>query len=226
MKRLLVTGGSSGLGLCLAGRFLSMGWEVHTLSRRAESAPGAVNHAVDHADARAIAAFTTRFIAEVGCLDLLINNAAIAPAALLVSFSEHDFDRTLMVDFTAPRLLSEQLRPLLRGGTIINVVSRVGKEGRAGLCAYAAAKGLLIDYTRSLSREMEKDNIRVVAVNPGFMVTPMVREKMIEVQRRESILNMVSAPEASTNFIAWIAGQSFGSGSLFDFDSRIYQSWN
>jgi NAD(P)-dependent dehydrogenase (short-subunit alcohol dehydrogenase family) len=226
MKRVLITGGSSGLGLALAQSFLALGYEVHTLSRRGESAPGTVNYRVDLSDAQAIRAFTHTFCAKSTRLDLLINNAGISPSGLIPSFSERDFDETLCVNFTAARLLVEELRPILKAGTIINIVSRVGKEGRAGLCAYAASKGLLLEYTKMQAPRLRSEGIKILAINPGFMVTAMVTEKSIQKQRRESLLGANSSPERTAGFIAWIAGQSFGSGELYDFDSRVYKSWN
>jgi len=226
MKKVLITGASSGLGQALAHAFQNNGDQVLTLSRRGQSIPEAVNISLNLLDEDGIATFIHHFKTLHSKLDILINNAGISPSGRILNFSEADFDKTVAVNFKACRQLTEGLRPILSGGLVVNIVSRVGIEGRTGLCGYAAAKGLLSGYTIGMAEELKKDNIRIVGINPGFMRTEMVDEKAIEMQKRESVLSATSTVERSASLILALVSQPIASGQLINLDSRIYHSWN
>ena len=225
LKTALITGGSRGLGEALCRLYLEKGFAVVSVSRNPSGVRGVENCLADLSSPRETASCAERIREGHGRLDLLINNAGVSPAALIMNADEKDYERTVQVNFNAARALTESLRGLLHGGCVVNIASRTGVEGRAGLCAYAASKGLLIGYTAGLAREMRAEGIRVFAVNPGFMKTGMALPKIVEKQTRESLLNAVSTPEASARFVYWVSCLRGGSGRLFDFDSRIYKSW-
>jgi 3-oxoacyl-[acyl-carrier protein] reductase len=226
MSVAVITGGSSGLGLRLARKYTNQGYEVITCSRRGKSCENALSFQADFSRPESVTRFAHSIKKDTEKINVLINNAGISPAARILNFNEQDFLDTLQVNFNAARSLTECLRPLLSGGgSVVNIVSRVGIEGRIGLCAYGAAKGLLIGYTRGMAREFGNDNIRINCVNPGFMVTGMVTEKTMDRQKGESVLQIISDIDASAEFVYWISTIKWGTGQVFDFDTRIYSTW-
>lgn len=226
MKRALVTGGSRGLGAALCALFLEKGYEVLTICRSAPSLAGVRAYRADLCDPEQARRVAGEIRADVPGLDVLVNNAGLSMAARIVNMSEKEYDQVVQVNFNAPRILTESLRPLVKGGSVVNIVSRVGIEGRIGLCNYAASKGLLLGYSRAMAAELARDDIRIFAVNPGFMVTGLVRPGLIDVQKGESLLGRISDPAASAGFVYRVSQLRWGSGTLFDFDSRLYKSWN
>ncbi len=227
MKTALVTGGSGGLGLCLVRKFLESGYRVITLSRRGTSENGAESHCVDLRNDTEVGDFIHSIKSSVEKLDVLVNNAAISSAARILNASEESFDETLKVNFISAQKLTEAFLPLIAtNGAIVNIISRVGFEGRIGLCAYASSKGLLAGYTLHLAERCRHVGVRVYGVNPGFMVTDMVNENAVMLQKKESLLGVVSVPERSADMIYLIIKDETGIGPIIDIDSRIYQSWN
>ena len=225
MKAAVITGGSGGLGLALAGRFQKNGFRVFTCSRQGRACPGADVYQADLADSGSLDAFVRHIAASLPRIDVLVNNAGISPAARVLNFSQDDFEKTVKVNFVSAVRLTGHLKPLLGGGSVVNIVSRVGLEGRIGLCAYAVSKGLLIGYTAGMARELCGAGVRINCVNPGFMATAMASSKTVEAQREASALKRISTPEASAAFVYWVSQLPGVSGRLFDFDSRIYSSW-
>ncbi|OGJ84512.1 MAG: hypothetical protein A2268_11000 [Candidatus Raymondbacteria bacterium RifOxyA12_full_50_37] len=226
MKRAIVTGGSSGLGYACAEVIGSAGYQVTSLSRRNTSAPGVACLPLDLSNSREIDAMAARLRSKGDKIDILVNNAGISPAGRVQDFSEQDFDATMQVNFSAARLLIEGLRPLLQGGVVINIVSRVGYEGRHGLCAYGVSKGMLIGYTQTIAAELAQDNVRIYGVNPGFIITGMVTEKAIARQKGESLFGSVSDVHAAARFILMLAQSEWSTGAIYDFDSRVYNGWH
>jgi NAD(P)-dependent dehydrogenase (short-subunit alcohol dehydrogenase family) len=225
MKAAVITGGTGGLGLALAGHFQRNGFRVFTCSRQDRACPGADVYRADLADRGTLDAFVRHIAASLQKIDVLVNNAGISPAARVLNFSQDDFEKTVAINFVSAVRLIEHLKPLLHGGSVVNIVSRVGLEGRIGLCAYAASKGLLTGYTSGMARELRGAGVRINCVNPGFMATAMASPKTVEVQQEASVLRRISTPAASAAFIYWVSQLQDVSGRLFDFDSRIYSSW-
>jgi len=137
------------------------------------------------------------------------------------------FDEAMQTNFNAPVRLIEGLVGCFEdGGVVVNVVSRVGVEGRIGLSGYAASKGSLIGYTRGVARFLGSRRVNIHAVNPGFMVTDMVQSrKTIDTQTAASVLGKVARVEEAARFVFWVSGIRWTTGRLFDFDSRMYASW-
>jgi 3-oxoacyl-[acyl-carrier protein] reductase len=193
-RRVLVTGGSRGIGRATALACARAGAAVAFNYSRTEDgseadetlaalrAVGARTHAVQ-ADVADAAAVTDMFAAVReplgGAPDVLINNAAVTHDALLMMLPEAGWRRVLDVDLTGAFLCSRAaLRGMIaaRWGRIVNIVSPAAFFGKEGASAYAAAKGGLVALTKSLAREMARYGVTVNAVSPGFVQTRLVRD--------------------------------------------------
>ncbi|MCP5523506.1 MAG: SDR family oxidoreductase [Verrucomicrobiales bacterium] len=183
MKRALITGGSRGLGLALCDRLLSEGWEVVAVSRRTTAAfdklradsGGRLHHfSVDLADHDGVARLTERAGLLDG-LDAFVANAAVGTEGLLTLTSEAAIRETLEVNLTSTILLTRQVVKgmLGRGGSLVFVSSVAARTGFSGLSVYAATKGALVAFSRSVAREYGSRGIRSNCVLPGFLETDM-----------------------------------------------------
>src|SRR2546427_1002845 len=183
----VVTGAGRGLGRAIALKFASEGADVVCVSRTAENSEKvaheiralgrkAWSHAVDVADATAVAAAGAKILAEAGRVDILVNNAGVTRDGLLMRMSEADWDTVLDTNLKGSFLFTKAFSRAFikqRSGRIINVASVIGLIGNAGQCNYAASKAALIGFTKSVARELASRHITVNALAPGFIETDM-----------------------------------------------------
>lgn len=183
MKSVIVTGGSRGIGRAVVARFATAGAKVYfTYHQHAEeaqataAASGATALQCPQSDAGAIAAAVDRVVAETGRVDVLVNNAGISRDQFLMMMPAEDWDRVIDTNLSgAYRWCKAVTRPMLeaRAGAIVTVASVSGLVGIAGQTSYAATKGALIAFSRSLAAELGPKGIRVNTVVPGFIDTDM-----------------------------------------------------
>jgi 3-oxoacyl-[acyl-carrier protein] reductase len=182
-KTALVTGTSSGIGAAIAKTFLEAGAKVFGVDRQAPltAQEGDFHHMdADLAEAgvapRIFKACTERF----GSPDILVNNAGIGNARSILETSDADFDRYLTINLKAPFALCREAVVAMRGrgGAIVNIASVFGIIGAAGSAAYVPTKSGIIGLTRNLAAEFGRDGIRVNAVAPGTVATPLTRERL------------------------------------------------
>jgi 3-oxoacyl-[acyl-carrier protein] reductase len=127
-----------------------------------------------------------------GSADILINNAGWGKKAPTVRARIEDWDQTFRINLRAPMMLSRLVLPEMiakRAGAIINIASISGKTGEANAAAYAASKFGLIGFTQSLYEEVREYGVKVAAIAPGFVNTPLIpethhldRSKMIQAE--------------------------------------------
>jgi NAD(P)-dependent dehydrogenase (short-subunit alcohol dehydrogenase family) len=178
----LVTGGSSGIGLAIAGILLEDGFDVTIASsnrKRIEAAATELGNAnavvgdvsVERDCRRIVAAHQGR----CGRLDVLVNSAGILCQGSLEELPIADWDRQFAVNVRGTFLMARLALPLLRAshGLIVNLASIAGKAANPGLGAYGATKAAVILLTESLNAELEQDGVRAIAICPGFVDTPM-----------------------------------------------------
>lgn len=157
-----------------------------------------------------------RLLADWGRLDILVNNAGITRDALLLRMDEEDWDRVLAVNLkgafntcrAAARTMMKQ-----KSGAVVNVASIVGLVGNAGQANYAASKGGLIAFTKSLAKELAPRGVRANAVAPGFISTGMteaipeeIRGKMLE----QIPLSRIGSPEDVARAVLFLASPASG----------------
>lgn len=179
----VVTGGSRGIGRGIVERFAAQGARVYfTYHQNAEAAQavaagtGAQAIECSQTDSAAVSAAVDRIVAESGRLDVLVNNAGVTSDMFLMLMPEEAWDRVLDTNLKGVfRWSKAVVRPMLlaRRGAIVNVASVSGLVGVPGQTNYAASKGGLLAFSRSLAAEMGPKGIRVNTVVPGFIETDM-----------------------------------------------------
>jgi NAD(P)-dependent dehydrogenase (short-subunit alcohol dehydrogenase family) len=183
----LISGAAGGIGRGLAEGFLAAGYNVTGIDRAPEgwSAPGFTYAALDITDGGAVAAFG----AGLGRLDVLVNAAGIIRR--VAEFEIDTFESVVDVNLTGTMRLCTACRPALaaRGGAIINIASMLSFFGGGLVPAYSASKGGIVTLTKSLAIAWAKDDIRVNAIAPGWIATPLTEALQKDEARSRTILD-------------------------------------
>ncbi len=189
-KKCLVTGATGGLGEALAHEFGRAGCRLILTGRdpgRLEEVAGRLAGDVQveasivadlHADS-GIDSIVEHVAKELGGLDILVNNAGVFPIGALESLSAAELDECLAVNLRSPMLLCRAFAPGMaeRGwGRIVNIASSSAYAGFANSATYCASKHGLLGFSRALDDELRGRGVRVVAVSPGSIKTPMGRK--------------------------------------------------
>ena len=224
----VVTGGGSGIGRATARAFAARGDRVVVVGRRREPLveTGAGEPLVaDVADAGAIAGFVRE---RYGRLDVLVNNAAIVRGGPLGTITAQDVGDLLATNLVAPVMLTQALLPLMsEGSVVVNVSTAIGQRGWPGNSVYPAAKAALESLTRSWAVELAPRGVRVVAVAPGAIDTPIAAnqgwspEKAAEVrawQIAHTPLGRVGEPGEVALAIVGLAAAGFVTGVVLPVD--------
>ncbi|MGZ3157626.1 MAG: SDR family oxidoreductase [Burkholderiaceae bacterium] len=194
MKRVFITGASSGIGAALAKRYAEQGAMLGLVARRREvleqlvaGLPYPERHhvyALDVTDQAALAAAAADFIAAANGVDVVIANAGIS-VGTLTEYAEDAavFERILATNVVATMTtfapfiatLKAQARAGQRGGRLVGIGSVSGIRGLPGAEAYCASKAAVISYCESLRVELRSNGIKVVTLTPGYIDTPMTQ---------------------------------------------------
>lgn len=181
-KVAIVTGASRGLGAAAAIALVEEGVRVVVTGRStaelealAARYPGQIKAMTcDMRDMAAVAALAPQAVDAFGRLDIIVNNAGIAPAGAFLEQSVEGLEEVMAVNVIAPAILARAAGPILiaqGGGKIINIASISGIRGKAVLVGYSASKGALIQLTKALAAEWARYNIQVNVIAPGGFVT-------------------------------------------------------
>lgn len=183
MSVALVTGASSGIGAAIAIAFAEAGWDVMAAGRdegRLEEVADVSERIVtwtgdlgESDDCNELIADT---IDEFGELDCLVNNAGIILRGSVADTSDDDWRQTMTTNLDVPFYLSRAALPyLLKGeGSIVNIASDWGLNGGERAASYCASKGGLVLLTKAMAKDHARDGLRVNAVCPGDVDTPML----------------------------------------------------
>lgn len=230
-KVAVVTGGAQGIGFAIARKLAENGAATVIVDINEEKARDAASKlreagfksdykSLDVSDFKEVLAKFKEILDKFGHIDILINNAGITKDALLMRMGEDDWDKVLDINLKSVFNCSKAVvRPMMRnGGVIVNVASIIGQIGNAGQANYAASKGGIISFTKTLAKEVASKNVRINAVAPGFIKTAMtdkltedVKNKMLEaiplkrLGNPEDVADLVCFLCSSTS--AYITGQ-------------------
>jgi meso-butanediol dehydrogenase / (S,S)-butanediol dehydrogenase / diacetyl reductase len=180
-KSVLVTGGGSGIGLATALLCVESGARVHAADLRFDAAAkaqleqaGVTVVELDVSNEAQVQSVT----AGVGPLDGLVNCAGVNGQGAAHEVVLADWERTLAIHLTGTLLVCKHALPAMLargGGAIVNVASIYGKTGGYGNTPYNVAKGGVLQLTRSMAADYGRAGVRVNAVSPGYILTPMTR---------------------------------------------------
>jgi 2-hydroxycyclohexanecarboxyl-CoA dehydrogenase len=216
--RILVTGAGGGIGAAICRRVAAEGAAViasdidEGAARAVAEAIGGESRRLDIADARACADLA----AELGAIDVLVNNAGWDEAMPFLETTAEFWEKVLRINLFGHIALSHAFGRLMaeRGrGRIVNIASDAGKVGSSGETTYAAAKGGLIAFTKSLAREMARHGVTANCVCPGPTETPLLQrafpdergQKILESMRRTIPLRRFATPEDVAACVAYLA---------------------
>ncbi len=210
-KVALITGGNRGIGLAIAEKFKSDGFQV-VVTHRSGSAPTDIDGVtMDVTDTESVNAAVASVEAKYGKIDVLVANAGITKDGLVMRMSDADFDSVIDTNLNgAFRVARACTRGMMKqkSGRIIFIGSVVGMLGSAGQVNYAATKSGLIGMARSFARELGSRGITANVVAPGFVETDMT--EVLDEKRKAEInsaipLGRFSSPDEVAGVVAFLA---------------------
>lgn len=210
-KVALITGGNRGIGLAIAEKFKSDGFQV-VVTHRSGSAPAGIEGVtMDVTDTESVNAAVASVEAKYGKIDVLVANAGITKDGLVMRMSDADFDSVIDTNLNgAFRVARACTRGMMKqkSGRIIFIGSVVGMLGSAGQVNYAATKSGLIGMARSFARELGSRGITANVVAPGFVETDMT--EVLDEKRKAEInsaipLGRFSSPDEVAGVVAFLA---------------------
>ena len=236
-KNIFVTGSSRGIGLAIAHKFAKLGANVVLNSRGTISEDLLAefsNYGVkvvpisgdvsDFADARRM---VNQAIAELGSVDVLVNNAGITQDTLMLKMTEEDFEKVIKINLTGSFNMTQAvLKQMIkaREGAIINMSSVVGLMGNIGQANYAASKAGLIGFTKSVAREVANRNVRVNALAPGMIesdMTAVLSDKVKEATLAQIPMKHFGQAEHIADATVFLAGQDYLTGQVLAVDGGL-----
>jgi len=224
-KICIVTGAAQGIGAATVAKFAAEGAVVIGCDRRADPMPGAARtFAVDVTDRAQVDAMVAEVKAAYGRIDVLVNNAGITKDARLVKMTLQQFDAVIDVNLRGVFHCAQAVADTMvaqGAGVILNASSVVGIYGNYGQTNYAASKFGVIGFTKTWSRELGPKGVRVNAVAPGFVDTPIlatIPEKVLEQMREQVPLGRLARPEEIANVYAFLASDeaSYVNGAVIE----------
>lgn len=235
-QRIIVTGGSSGIGLGIVRRLLADGHTVHVLDKNVAEqwqsiagplAEAAVYHGADLTDIPEAIVTLSRSVEQMGGIDVLINNAGIMKFENAHETTEPSVRSQMAINLEAPiHLSAAAITSMLRqetGGHILNIASVAGLKATPKLAVYNATKAGLIHYTRSLAAEYAARRIRANAICPGALQTGLANRVMFAVIQKSVPLGRLQTVEEVASLAAWLISEDARNvtGSVYSLDGGM-----
>ncbi len=236
-KVALITGAASGIGLETAKRFMEEGaiiagcdYNEESLKKaQAELGDNYKIYKMDVSKHDEVKLIVDRIAKDLGKIDILINNAGITKDNFLVRMSEADFDAVISINLKGVYNVTQAVVPHMmnqRNGVILNAASIVGIYGNIGQTNYAASKAGLIGMTKTWSKELARYNIRVNAIAPGYIRTPMTEnlpEKVKDLVKEKTPLGRMGESIDVANAYLFLSSDEAGyiTGQVLGIDGGL-----
>ncbi|WP_415906587.1 SDR family oxidoreductase [Neptuniibacter sp. QD72_48] len=238
-KTAVITGGNSGIGYATAKQFKADGANVIITGRSQEKVSaaadelGVIGLVADVSNLSALDHLVEQVKERMGVLDILFVNAGIFAPAPVGQNSEEMFDTQMGINFKGAVFTIEKFLPVLNdGGAIINLSSINAYTGMPNTSIYAASKAALNAYTRTAATELAPRNIRVNAVNPGPVTTPIFAKTGMQEEQLNDFANAIQKrvplkrfgkPEDVANLVSFLASDdaSFITGGEYNIDGGM-----
>ena len=238
-KVAVVTGGTRGIGFATVKKFLENGAKVFLLGSKKESVDNAIDklksinddYEVDGdypnlCDLASVEKTFNHIVEKYGKIDILVNNAGMSAMDKIYDYKEENFKKIIDLNVNAVFNCSRAVVDYMKkngGGVILNTSSMVSIYGQPSGCGYPASKFAGNGLTKSLARELGKDNIRVNAVAPGVTLTDMMKDvpdSVIEPIIKEIPLGRIGTPEDIANAFLFLASDmaSYITGVILSVD--------
>lgn len=240
MRKVIVTGGSRGIGFAIARRLIDEGYGVIVIARNStnelEAAMEKANSAVpdsfrfisfDLTNVEQIPELIKRLHREAGPIYGLVNNAGISFEGVLSSVTDTHIHQLIQVNTLSPILVTKYIVKCMMadgGGRIVNIASVIASTGYSGLSVYGATKAAIVGFTRSLAREVGRAGITVNAVAPGFISTDLTRnmkdEQREKVERRSALRRLAEVDDVA-NMVEYLLSDKAKNitGTVFTVDA-------
>jgi len=222
-KVAIVTGASGGIGQAVAVAMAAAGADVVVCGQNQgrldataqlvqSSGRKVLSHAMNISQADSVQQMVDDVMQKWGRIDVMVNNAGITRDGLIMRMSEQDWDEVMNVNLKSIFLCTRAVTRVMmkqRSGSIINISSIIGLIGNPGQANYAASKGGIISFTKSVARELASRNIRANAIAPGFIETSMTEKIPENLQKKmlEAIpLGRYGKPENVADLAVFLAG--------------------
>ena len=221
-RRALVTGGAKGIGRAIAvafareGAVVAVGDRDERAARSLQDETGIPGHAIDVTDFAAVHGA----MAARGPFDILVNNAGADQHAFFTQSTPEDWSRLLAVNLVSVLNCTHAALPAMQAagfGRIINIASEAGRLGSKGGSVYAAAKGGVIAFTRSIARENARCGITANVIAPGPIQTPMVEAavrdggaRLLEAMVAATLVRRLGRPEEVAEAAVYLASDGAG----------------
>jgi NAD(P)-dependent dehydrogenase (short-subunit alcohol dehydrogenase family) len=206
-----VTGGATGIGRATTLLLARAGAQVVSLDLTAEAADPAIRGDVlDVRDSAAVERLAHDLESKNLAPDILVNAAGITRDAVVWKLEDERWDDVIDVNLTGAFRMTRACAPGMRRrgrGAIVNIASVNGLRGKFGQSNYAASKGGLIAFTRAVATELARDHIRVNAVAPGFIETPMTATLPEDVRRKAvdaALMHRLGQPEEIASAVLFL----------------------
>jgi 3-oxoacyl-[acyl-carrier protein] reductase len=217
MRNVIVTGGSRGLGLAIAGKLAQSGYHIVAIARKQTDSlltaieqgergnSGSIRFvSFDLGAIEEIPNLVRMLRKDIGPIHGLVNNAAVGFDGALAIMHNSQIDQLVRMNTLSPIILTKYVvRSMMAdgGGRIVNVASIVGFTGYTGLSVYGATKASIIGFTHSLAREVGRKGVNVNAVAPGFLDTQMTQsldeDQRNQIARRSALRRLATVADVA-----------------------------
>ncbi|MDF2521624.1 MAG: 3-oxoacyl-[acyl-carrier-protein] reductase [Clostridia bacterium] len=236
----IITGSARGLGKATAVKFAKEGAKVvvcdvnidqvnETVAEIKAMGAEAIGLKVDVTNRESVQKLIDDTVAAFGGLDIIVNNAGITADSTLLKMTEEAFDRVINVNLKGVFNCAQAAATYMaahNGGVILSASSVVGLYGNFGQTNYAATKWAVIGMTKTWAKELAKKNIRVNAVAPGFIETPMTAkmpEDVLDAMKNKSPMKQLGKPEDIADAYCFLASDEarYITGTVLSVDGAV-----